>query len=108
DGRGQIKTGTRPWCPIFPELQREMDTWEKQCESPHKRYCLANPGPIASAFGVDEVIVSSASEGRSWSGRRSHRPGLSGRGSRVDANAVHFTLLFFRYDATEAVQRLSR
>jgi integrase len=27
--RGQIKTGTRPWCPIFPELQQEMDTWEK-------------------------------------------------------------------------------
>ena len=28
--RGQIKTGTRPWCQIFPELQQEMDTWEKQ------------------------------------------------------------------------------
>ena len=28
--RGQQKTGTRPWCPIFPELKKEMDTWEKR------------------------------------------------------------------------------
>ena len=28
--RGQQKTGTRPWCPIFPELAKEMETWEKQ------------------------------------------------------------------------------
>lgn len=28
--RGQQKTGTRPWCPIFPELNKEMDTWEKR------------------------------------------------------------------------------
>ena len=24
--RGQQKTGTRPWCPIFPELAKEMDS----------------------------------------------------------------------------------
>jgi hypothetical protein len=23
--RGQQKTGTRPWCPIFPELAKEME-----------------------------------------------------------------------------------
>jgi integrase len=27
--RGQIKTGTRPWCPIFPELAKEMESWDK-------------------------------------------------------------------------------
>ena len=27
--RGQIKTGARPWCPIFPELAAEMATWDK-------------------------------------------------------------------------------
>ena len=28
--RGQIKTGERPWCPILPELAKEMETWEKR------------------------------------------------------------------------------
>ena len=28
--RGQQKTGTRPWCPIFPELAKEMETWDKR------------------------------------------------------------------------------
>ena len=28
--RGQIKTGERPWCPILPELSKEMETWEKR------------------------------------------------------------------------------
>ena len=28
--RGQVKTGVRPWCPIFPELEAEMATWEKR------------------------------------------------------------------------------
>ena len=28
--RGQKKTGMRPWCPIFPELAKEMESWEKQ------------------------------------------------------------------------------
>jgi len=28
--RGQIKTGQRPWCPVLPELAKEMDTWEKR------------------------------------------------------------------------------
>jgi integrase len=38
--RGQVKTGERPWCPILPELQREMDTWEKR------------PGPyVLTEFG---------------------------------------------------------
>jgi integrase len=27
--RGQQKTGARPWCPIFPELAKEMETWDK-------------------------------------------------------------------------------
>ena len=27
--RGQQKTGTRPWCPIFPELAKEMESWDK-------------------------------------------------------------------------------
>jgi integrase len=27
--RGQMKTGTRPWCPIFPELAKEMESWDK-------------------------------------------------------------------------------
>ncbi|WP_083701109.1 tyrosine-type recombinase/integrase [Gemmobacter megaterium] len=26
----QKKTGVRPWCPIFPELEAEMATWEKR------------------------------------------------------------------------------
>ncbi|PHR02643.1 MAG: integrase, partial [Sulfitobacter sp.] len=26
----QKKTGVKPWCPIFPELEREMATWEKR------------------------------------------------------------------------------
>jgi integrase len=26
----QKKTGVRPWCPIFPELEAEMTTWEKR------------------------------------------------------------------------------
>jgi len=26
----QKKTGVRPWCPILPELEREMATWEKR------------------------------------------------------------------------------
>jgi integrase len=26
----QKKTGARPWCPIFPELEAEMATWEKR------------------------------------------------------------------------------
>ena len=26
----QKKTGVRPWCPIFPELEFEMATWEKR------------------------------------------------------------------------------
>jgi integrase len=26
----QKKTGVRPWCPIFPELEAEMSTWEKR------------------------------------------------------------------------------
>lgn len=26
----QKKTGVRPWCPIFPELQAEMETWERR------------------------------------------------------------------------------
>jgi len=26
----QKKTGVRPWCPIFPELEVEMATWEKR------------------------------------------------------------------------------
>lgn len=34
DGGGfslpQKKTGVRPWCPIFPELQAEMATWERR------------------------------------------------------------------------------
>jgi integrase len=38
--RGQVKTGERPWCPILPELAREMDTWEKR------------PGPyVLTEFG---------------------------------------------------------
>ena len=28
--RGQVKTGERPWCPILPELAKEMETWEKR------------------------------------------------------------------------------
>ena len=28
--RGQQKTGERPWCPILPELAKEMETWEKR------------------------------------------------------------------------------
>src|SRR5262249_34399190 len=28
--RGQIKTGARPWCPIFPELAAEMASWPKE------------------------------------------------------------------------------
>jgi integrase len=27
--RPQKKTGVRPWCPIFPELESEMATWDK-------------------------------------------------------------------------------
>lgn len=34
DGGGfslpQKKTGVRPWCPIFPELEAEMATWERR------------------------------------------------------------------------------
>lgn len=26
----QKKTGVRPWCPIFPELEAEMATWERR------------------------------------------------------------------------------
>ena len=26
----QKKTGVKPWCPIFPELEREMATWERR------------------------------------------------------------------------------
>jgi integrase len=26
----QKKTGVRPWCPIFPELEAEMASWEKR------------------------------------------------------------------------------
>jgi len=26
----QKKTGVRPWCPIFPELEAEMETWERR------------------------------------------------------------------------------
>ena len=26
----QKKTGVRPWCPIFPELEAEIATWEKR------------------------------------------------------------------------------
>jgi integrase len=26
----QKKTGVRPWCPIFPELESEMTSWEKR------------------------------------------------------------------------------
>mgnify|MGYP000041150576 CR=1 FL=1 len=26
----QKKTGVQPWCPIFPELEAEMQTWEKR------------------------------------------------------------------------------
>lgn len=26
----QKKTGVRPWCPIFPELEAEMTTWERR------------------------------------------------------------------------------
>lgn len=26
----QKKTGVKPWCPIFPELESEMDTWERR------------------------------------------------------------------------------
>jgi integrase len=38
--RGQVKTGERPWCPILPELAKEMDTWEKR------------PGPyVLTEFG---------------------------------------------------------
>jgi hypothetical protein len=28
--KGQVKTGVRPWCPILPELAKEMATWEKR------------------------------------------------------------------------------
>jgi integrase len=28
--RGQQKTGERPWCPILPELAKEMESWDKQ------------------------------------------------------------------------------
>jgi integrase len=38
--RGQVKTGERPWCPILPELAKEMDSWEKR------------PGPyVLTEFG---------------------------------------------------------
>ena len=38
--RGQVKTGERPWCPILPELAKEMDNWEKR------------PGPyVLTEFG---------------------------------------------------------
>lgn len=30
--RGQIKTGVRPWMPIFPELAAEMATWDRKGE----------------------------------------------------------------------------
>ncbi len=34
DGGGfslpQKKTGVKPWCPIFPELEKEMSTWERR------------------------------------------------------------------------------
>lgn len=30
----QKKTGVRPWCPIFPELEAEMETWER-CPGPY-------------------------------------------------------------------------
>jgi integrase len=34
DGGGfslpQKKTGVKPWCPIFPELEAEMETWERR------------------------------------------------------------------------------
>jgi integrase len=34
DGGGlagpQKKTGVRPWCPIFPELEAEMAIWERR------------------------------------------------------------------------------
>lgn len=26
----QKKTGVKPWCPIFPELESEMETWERR------------------------------------------------------------------------------
>ena len=28
--KGQVKTGVRPWCPILPELAKEMETWGKR------------------------------------------------------------------------------
>jgi integrase len=38
--RGQVKTGARPWCPILPELAKEMESWEKR------------PGPfVLTEFG---------------------------------------------------------
>ncbi len=28
--KGQVKTNVRPWCPIMPELSKEMESWEKR------------------------------------------------------------------------------
>ncbi len=38
----QKKTGVRPWCPIFPELEAEMETWEKR-PGPFLRQENGNP-----------------------------------------------------------------
>src|SRR5262245_56415389 len=35
--RGQIKTGTRPWSPIFPELAKEMESWDIKQPGPFVR-----------------------------------------------------------------------
>ena len=43
----QKKTGVRPWCPIFPDLEAEMATWEKR-PGPFLLQETASPSPRTS------------------------------------------------------------
>jgi integrase len=51
--RGQIKTGERPWCPILPELAREMETWEKRAGP----FLLTERGkPFTRRYFADQFV----------------------------------------------------
>lgn len=48
----QKKTGVKPWCPIFPELEREMATWERR---PGPFLLQDNPKSAGKPFSTNQM-----------------------------------------------------
>lgn len=68
----QKKTGARPWCPIFPELEAEMATWEKR-PGP---FILQDSGKPFTTNGLwkllDKAREKNVLEGAVWHGLRAN------------------------------------